>query len=308
MAWLQPRVVAKEQLSTNDRFSLAESLPLLVMHLALVSVFFVGVSVPAVVAMLVTYAVRVFALTGGYHRYFSHRSYKTSRFFQFVMAYLGATAAQQGPLWWAAHHRHHHQFSDLPGDAHSPRLQGAWYAHMGWLLCPKNSCADRDRVKDLMRYPELCWIDRYHVVAPLSLAGGLYALGAWLQHAHGVATSGWQMLVWGFVVSTVMVYHVTFCINSVTHIIGKRRFPTQDDSRNSLLLALLTMGEGWHNNHHRYPVSCRQGFYPWEIDATYYVLLMLSKLGVVWELQAPPASIYAEASAIRAASAAGKPG
>lgn len=295
----QPRVVEKHLLSTDERIRFAEAAPLLIMHLGALAAPLTGVSLAALVAMVVAYAVRVFALTGGYHRYFSHKSYRTSRAFQFVLAVLGASAAQLGPLWWASHHRHHHLHSDDPQDAHSPREKGLFRAHIGWIMCRRNARADQAFVQDLMRYPELRWIDRYHAVAPLALAAGLYALGAFLAR-KGVATSGLQMLAWGFFVSTVLVYHVTFCINSITHVFGWRRFQTGDDSRNSLLLALLTMGEGWHNNHHRYPASARQGFFPLEIDITYYVLLGLAKLGIVWDLRAPPAAVYAEA---RAASA-----
>ncbi len=294
MEFLPPRVVSRAELSDDARFSLAEAAPLIIMHLGVLAIPLVGVSAVALIVMFIAYAVRVFALTGGYHRYFSHKSYQTSRAFQFILGVLGASAAQLGPLWWAAHHRHHHRHSDDPQDTHSPRRHGLFYAHIGWLMCRKNAKADRAFVQDFMRYPELRWLDRYHAAAPLALAGGLYALGALLAR-RGVATSGPQLLVWGFFVSTVLVYHVTFCINSVTHVIGRRRFQTGDDSRNSLLLALLTMGEGWHNNHHRYPASARQGFFPWEVDITYYVLWVLGKLGIVWDIRKPPAAIYAEA-------------
>ena len=201
------------------------------------------------------------------------------------------------PIWWASHHRQHHATADTPDDPHSPRLRGFLYAHVGWLLCRKYATTNEDRVGDLLKYPELRFLDRFHIIPPLLLAFALFGLGAFLGRAHpGLGTSGWQMVVWGFFLSTVLVYHVTFCINSVTHMFGSRRFATRDDSRNSLLLALLTMGEGWHNNHHRYPISARQGFYWWEIDVTYYVLLLLQKLGVIWDLRAPPKSIYEEAA------------
>lgn len=294
MELMQPRVVEKSKLSMDERLGGVEAAPLLIVHLGALAAPLTGFSMAALIAMLVAYAVRVFALTGGYHRYFSHKSYQTSRVFQFVLAALGASAAQLGPLWWAAHHRHHHQHSDDPLDTHSPRRKGLFHAHIGWIMCPRNTLADEALVQDLMKFPELRWIDRYHVVAPFVLAALMYGLGSWLA-SLGVATSGLQMVAWGFFVSTVMVYHVTFCINSITHVFGRRRFQTQDDSRNSLLLAILTMGEGWHNNHHRYPASVRQGFYPWEIDVTYYILLLLSKLGIVWNLRTPPPSVYEEA-------------
>ena len=291
-----PRVLAKEYLSDDENVTLMQSTPLVVMHLACLAIPFVGVSWVALAALLVTYSVRVFALTGGYHRYFSHRSFKTSRAFQFILGLLGASAGQLGPLWWASHHRHHHQHSDDPEDAHSPRIKGLFRSHIGWLMCRKYAEADAGRVKDLMKYPELRWLDRLHAIPPLILAAALYGIGAWLQAASPqLGVTGAQMLVWGFFVSTVLVYHVTFCINSATHVIGKRRFETHDDSRNHWLLALLTMGEGWHNNHHRYPVAARQGFYPWEIDITYYILLGLRALGIIWDIRKPPAAVYAEA-------------
>ncbi|MDA0989863.1 MAG: acyl-CoA desaturase [Verrucomicrobia bacterium] len=262
------------------------------MHLACLAIPFVGFSWVAIMALVGTYIVRVFALTGGYHRYFSHRSFKTSRLFQFVLAFTGASAAQLGPLWWASHHRHHHLHSDGEGDNHSPLRQGFFWSHVGWLFCRKHELADERRVRDLQQFPELRFLDRYHVIAPLTLALVLYAVGDGLRRTvPSLGTTGWQLVVWGFVVSTVLVYHVTFCVNSVTHMVGKQPFDTKDESRNSLLVALLTMGEGWHNNHHHYPLSARQGFTRGEIDMTYYVLLLLEKLGLIWELKQPPANL-----------------
>ena len=295
MELFSPRVVDKSELAKDETFGFPEAYSLIFMHLMLLTIFFVGVSPAALAALAVTYFLRVFALTGGYHRYFSHNSYRTSRAFQFVLAFLGASAAQLGPLWWASHHRHHHNHSDQTTDVHSPRHKGLFYAHLGWLMCGKYAKADQDLIKDLMQFPELRWLDRFHLVAPLTLVVIMYAAGDLLRRFAGVHTTGWQFVVWGFVVSTVLCYHVTFSINSVTHVFGNKRFKTDDDSRNSLLLALLTMGEGWHNNHHRYPLSARQGFYPWEIDCTYYVLLLLEKIGLVWDLRRPPARVYEEA-------------
>ena len=284
----------------EENVNLFDSTPLLVVHIAaLIGVIWVGFSWAALVACLVTYLVRVFALTGGYHRYFSHNAYKTSRVFQFILAFTGASAAQLGPLWWASHHRHHHQHSDEEEDIHSPRQQGVWWAHIGWLLCRKYARAELDRVRDFAKYPEIRFIDRYHVIAPITLAVALYGIGYWLSSAApGLGTSAGQFLVWGFFVSTVLVYHATFCINSLSHVFGRQRYNTDDDSRNNFWLALITMGEGWHNNHHRYPVSTRQGFYWWEIDVTYYVLKAMSWLGLVWDLRPPPQKVYEEAGAV----------
>lgn len=279
--------------SDDENVALIEGSPLLLVHVVALFTPFTGISKVALLACLVTYLLRVFALTGGFHRYFSHRSYKTSRVFQFILAYWGTAAAQLGPLWWAAHHRHHHKHSDTAEDIHSPKYNGFLWAHIGWLFSGRFNDTRYEMVKDWMRYPELRFLDRFSVVAPISLAVGLYFIGEALGAPYG--TSGWQMVMWGFFVSTVLVYHVTFCVNSVTHIFGKKRFATRDESRNSFALALVTMGEGWHNNHHRYPISARQGMYWWEIDITYYVLKFLSKLRIVWDLRSYPKSIYQEA-------------
>lgn len=283
----------------EENVNLFDSTPLLLVHvLAIVGVWLTGFSWAALGMCALTYFVRVFALTGGYHRYFSHNSYKTSRAFQFVLAFIGASSAQLGPLWWASHHRHHHQHSDTEEDIHSPRQKGVWWSHIGWLLCRKYAKAELKRIPDFAKYPELRFLDRYHVIAPITLGVLLYVFGAGLASvAPGLGTSGWQMVAWGFFVSTVLVYHATFCINSLSHVFGNQRYATDDDSRNNIWLALITMGEGWHNNHHRYPVSTRQGFYWWEIDATYYVLKLLSWTGLVWDLRAPPKKVYEEAAA-----------
>lgn len=253
------------------------------MHLSCLGVFAVGWSWAALAGMLGMYVLRMFAITGFYHRYFSHRSFKTSRLMQFVFAFCGATAAQQGALWWAAHHRHHHPNSDQPEDRHSPRQHGFWHAHIGWV--PENVKADLSRIPDLTRYPELVWLDKQYLLAPIVVAAGLFLLGESLQ-AWG--TTGMQMLVWGFFVSTVLLYHGTFSINSLSHVYGSQRYDTGDDSRNNFWLALITLGEGWHNNHHYYATSTRQGFYWWEIDITYYGLWLMSKLGLIWNLKQVP--------------------
>ncbi|MFP4070233.1 MAG: acyl-CoA desaturase, partial [Opitutales bacterium] len=272
--------------------------PLVFMHLACIGALFTGFSWAALAALLLTYVVRVFALTAGFHRYFSHRAFKTSRAFQFVLAWVGTSAAQLGPMWWAANHRHHHQHSDTEADIHSPVIRDAFWAHVGWILCRSYSDIQFERVKDLKKYPELRFIDRFHVLPVLSLIALLYGVGWGLNQAYpSLGTSGLQMVMWGFFLSTVLVYHVTFCVNSVTHIVGTKRFKTDDESRNSWWVALLTFGEGWHNNHHRWPLSARQGMYWWELDLTYLMLRVLEKLGLIWDLKVYPDKIYAEAAA-----------
>jgi stearoyl-CoA desaturase (delta-9 desaturase) len=238
----------------------------------------------------------MFAITGAYHRYFSHRTYKTSRFFQFVLALWGTSCGQQGPLWWAAHHRHHHKYSDTDQDIHSAKLRGLWWSHVGWILCKKYAATNEEAVKDLAKYPELRWINKYHGIAPFILAASIFFFGSFLQHtAPSLHTNGLQMLAWGFFTSTTVLYHGTFSINSLAHMIGKRRFATGEESKNSLILSLITMGEGWHNNHHRYPYSERQGIYWWEIDMSHYVLRFFSWFGLVWDIKTHPEEIYAEA-------------
>lgn len=262
-------------------------------HLACFSALWVGVSWVAALVCLALYVIRMFAITGVYHRYFSHRSYQTSRVMQFLLAFLGCTAAQKGPIWWASHHRHHHRHSDTEEDIHSPIIHGIWFAHIGWVLSSQFLEPRLDLVKDLTKYPELRFLEKYNLVPPILLGVAVFFLGVWLQQAYPqLGTSGLQMLVWGFFISTVLLYHGTFCINSFTHLIGSRRFASNDHSRNNLFLALITLGEGWHNNHHYYPGSERQGFYWWEIDISHYILKVMSWCGLVWDLRVPPARVY----------------
>lgn len=275
-----------------DRVHWSRVVPFIGMHVACLGVFFVGASTTAVMTALALYCLRMFAITGFYHRYFSHRAFKTSRAGQFVFALLGASAVQRGPIWWAAHHRHHHAFSDQEQDVHSPVQRGFLWSHMGWFLSRRHFSPDLSRVRDLLRFPELRLLDRYDILVPVVLAVGLFFVGVLLQRvAPELNTNGWQMLVWGFFVSTVVCYHATYSINSLSHRFGKRRYDTRDDSRNNFWLALLTGGEGWHNNHHYYPAAARQGFYWWEIDLTYYGLKLLAALGIIWDLKPIPRAV-----------------
>ena len=327
----------------------ARCVPFILLHLACLGVFWTGASPVAVWTAVALYFIRMFAITGFLHRYFSHRTFSTSRAFQFIMALWTATAVQRGALWWASTHRHHHRHSDDPEDKHSPVVDGFWWSHVGWITAKRNFPTDYGRVPDLAKYPELVFLNRFDVLVPVLFFGALYGAGAWMESA-GVATSGAQMLVWGVVstvvlflnrfdvlvpvlffgalygagawmesagvatsgaqmlvwgvVSTVVLFHGTACINSLAHVFGRRRFlHTGDDSRNSLLLSLITLGEGWHNNHHRYQATVRQGFFWWEFDPTWYLLKALSWTGLIWGLKPVPASVYAEAAG--AADAAG---
>lgn len=259
------------------KIHLSRSLPFLFIHLlGIVGVFFVPFAWKWVGLCLAMYSLRMFAVTGGYHRYFSHRTYKTSRAFQFLMAALAQSSAQKGALWWAANHRHHHKFSDKEEDIHSPLQSGFFWSHVGWILCKENDATHWELIPDLKKYPELVWLNRYPHIPAIALAVLLFALG------------GASALFWGFFLSTVFLWHGTFTINSLSHVFGSRRYTTDDTSRNNFWFAILTLGEGWHNNHHTYQMSTKQGFFWWEIDITYYGLKVLSWLGIVWDLRAPP--------------------
>lgn len=267
-------------------------IPFVLLHMGCLTVFWVGFSWFALGFALLLYLARMFAITGFYHRYFSHRAFRTSRPVQFILAVLGATAVQRGPLWWAAHHRHHHVYSDNQEDAHSPVQHGFWWSHFGWFLSTEHFATHTNRVKELSAFIELRLLDRFDIIVPIMLGLGIYMLGDWLALAHpDLGTNGWQLFVWGFVLSTVVLYHATFTVNSLAHVWGKRRYATTDQSRNNFWIALATLGEGWHNNHHHYPGAARQGFYWWEIDLTYYGLKLLAMLGLIWDLRSVPLAI-----------------
>ncbi len=248
------------------------------LHLACLAVFLTGTNMLALILCGSVYLLQMIGITIGYHRYFAHRSFKTSRAFQFVLACVGCSAAQSGPGWWVARHRHHHRASDTKDDVHSPVVHGFWWSHSGWILTKESNGIDRDIVTDLNRYPELRWLDRHVWLPPLVLAVVCFLIG------------GWSGLVWGFLVSTVLSHHATFTVNSVCHLWGRRRYPTADASRNNFLVALITLGEGWHNNHHHYQSSARQGVRWWEIDVSYYLIRLMACVRLVWSVRTPPRS------------------
>jgi stearoyl-CoA desaturase (Delta-9 desaturase) len=263
----------------HDDIIYPATLPFILVHLSAFAAIWTGVTLQAVVVCVVLYWTRMWAVTAGYHRYFSHRSFKTSRAFQFVLAFLAQTSLQRGAIWWASIHRHHHKHSDTELDVHSPVHRSFLYSHVGWIFSNRDDTADYSTVQDLTRYPELRWLNRFHH-APGVLLGAV----VWLLF-------GWTGLVVGFVWSTVLLYHGSFSINSLAHVHGKQRYATGDDSRNNWWLSIITMGEGWHNNHHAYQSSTRQGFRWYEFDPTYYVLKALSWVGLVWDLRTPPAEV-----------------
>ena len=255
------------------------AIPFVLVHLACIAVLWTGITWQSVAIGAGLYWLRIFAIGAGYHRYFSHRAYSTSRAFQFALAVLSQSTAQKSVLWWAAKHRHHHLHSDTEHDIHSPRHQGFVYSHLGWIFARKHESTDLVKVADFARYPELVWLHRFELVPASVLALICFAV------------AGGQGLVVGFFWSTVLVYHATFCINSLAHVRGRQRYVTGDTSRNNWILALLTMGEGWHNNHHAYQSSVRQGFKWWEIDPTFCILKALSWVGLVWGLKTPPDAV-----------------
>jgi stearoyl-CoA desaturase (delta-9 desaturase) len=278
-----------------DRVDWVRCIPFMVLHLGCLGVIWTGASAFAVWTAVALYFFRMATVTGVYHRYFSHKTYSTARPMQFILALCGGTTVQRGPLWWAYHHRHHHQHSDQPEDAHSPHVHGFLWSHIGWITSRRNFPTDYSKVRDLDRYPELVFLNRFDAVVPIAFALAIFGLGSFLgTHAPGLHTNGWQLLVWGFFISTTALFHGTSCINSMAHLMGRRRYKTEDDSRNSFILAIVTLGEGWHNNHHRYQSSTRNGFFWWELDITYYLLRCLSWTGLIWGLKSVPASVLAE--------------
>jgi len=263
----------------HDDIMYPSAIPFVLVHLACFAAIWTGISWTAVAIAVALYWLRIFAIGAGYHRYFSHRAYATSRAFQLALAVVAQSTAQKSVLWWAAKHRHHHLHSDTEADVHSPRHKGFIYSHVGWVFSRRHDLTDLVKIEDFARYPELMWLHRYELAPAIVLALVCLAVG------------GWSGLVVGFFWSTVAVYHATFCINSLAHVRGRKRYVTGDDSRNNWLLAFFTMGEGWHNNHHAYQSSVRQGFRWWEVDPTFYVLKALSWARLVWNLKTPPREV-----------------
>jgi stearoyl-CoA desaturase (Delta-9 desaturase) len=297
--WFDSKTEYKDDTNTKSKkIDWIRSTPYLLMHLVCLAAIWVGFSWVAFFIAVSFYFVRMFFITGFFHRYFSHKAFKTSRAVQMLMAVAGGTAAQRGPLWWAANHRHHHANSDKEGDLHSPRLNGLFWSHTGWIMNRQNFNTKEKYVRDWLKFPELVFLDRFDIFVPI-LTGVLFFLfGVVLERlAPGLGTNGWQMLIWGFFISTVVLHHATYTINSLSHKFGKQRFATKDDSRNNVLLALLTLGEGWHNNHHYYQSSARQGFYWWEIDITWYMLRLMQLTGLIWDLKGVPKHVLEEGRA-----------
>jgi stearoyl-CoA desaturase (Delta-9 desaturase) len=285
-SWFDASVSIPRRQDPRPQIAWLRHFPFVAMHLGCFAVFSVGVGATAVTTAVVMYVIRMFAITAFYHRYFSHRAFRTSRLLQWFFAVVGNSAAQRGPLWWAAHHRLHHRHSDEAEDLHSPIRHGFFWSHFLWFANQGAERIDLRRIKDLSKYPELVFLDRYYSLVPILTGAGLFALGTILGRlAPALETNGPQLFVWGFLVSTVCVYHGTFSVNSIAHLFGTRAYDTGDNSRNNFLLAIVTLGEGWHNNHHHFPSSVRQGHVWWQIDMTYYVLAAMARLGLIWDLR-----------------------
>jgi len=274
-----PSVDHQDAAAEHDDIMYPSANPFVLVHVACLAAIWTGITWTAFAICIILYWLRIFAIGAGYHRYFSHRAYATGRSFQFILAVLSQSSMQKSILWWAAKHRHHHLHSDTEEDVHSPRHKGFFYSHVGWIFARRHDATDLVKVADFTCFPELMWLHKYELVPPIVLAVICLALG------------GWSGLVVGFFWSTVLVYHGTFCINSLAHVRGRKRYVTGDDSRNNWLLAFFTMGEGWHNNHHAYQSSARQGFRWWEIDCTFYLLRMLAWFRVIWDLKTPPRQV-----------------
>jgi stearoyl-CoA desaturase (delta-9 desaturase) len=279
----------------RERINWLTSIPFLAVHLSVPAAFFVHAGWRDLACCVVLYYARMLLLSAGYHRYFAHRSYRLGRRVQFLIALAGTTAAEKGPLWWAGHHRDHHRYADTDRDVHSPR-RGVWWSHVGWILCDKYKSIDYATIADFARYPELRFLDRHFLFAPVTLGVVCFLVG------------GWSMLVVGFFLSTMLLWHGSFAVNSVAHLWGRRRYATPDTSRNSLLLALVTSGEGWHNNHHHYMASVRHGFHWWEVDLSYYVLRLLSLARVARDLRLPSERVLAAGRVDRLGSESQEPG
>jgi len=286
---------AKTLIPENRRKPIVkQEIAFLIVHLIPLAAIWTGATWFDWTLCVFLYVYRMFWVTGGYHRYFAHKSYKTSRWFQFVIAFMAMTSAQKGILWWAAHHRHHHRHSDTPKDPHSMLIYGFWYSHVGWIVGPDFKETDYKTIGDYAKYPELVWLNKHYLIPPVSLAILVTAIGAWVNGGSPLLMFthyGLSTLFIGFFLSTVILYHGTFSINSIMHHFGTQRYESNDSSKNSLWLALLTLGEGWHNNHHYYEVTAKQGFFWWEIDFTYYGLRTLAALGLIWDLKGVPKHI-----------------
>jgi len=290
-----PPEITTEPDDLSNKVEWFRCLPFIVIHLLAVSAFFYPVTLYCVLLAVVSYSLRMFTITAFYHRYFSHRSFKTGRVVQFIGAFIACSSGQRGPLWWAAHHRRHHRHSDTDQDIHSPHAKGVFWSHTLWFMTDYAVPTLLKEIPDWLKFPELRFNNRFDWIPVLVLGYGCYLLGSWDWFHSATGLNSLTTFIWGFLVPTVCLYHATFAVNSISHLFGKKRFDTGDESRNNGLVALLTFGEGWHNNHHFFPGSARQGFFRGEIDITYYLLKVMSCLGLVHDLRPVPAWVKKKA-------------
>ena len=279
----------------KDRVEWFRCVPYILIHLGALLVFFSPFAWPCLAVLLISYAARMFAITAFYHRYFSHRTFKTSRLVQFLGAFVACASGQRGPLWWAAHHRMHHRHSDTEHDSHSPHHKNFLWSHTLWFMTDYALPTFLKEIPDWTKFKELRFINRYDWIAVLFLALGCYFLGEWAAFQAWTGMNGLSMLAWGFFLPTVLLYHATFSVNSLTHMFGKKKYDTGDESRNNWFVSIITFGEGWHNNHHFFPGAARQGFTFWELDPTYYTLKLMSLFGLVSDLRPVPAWVKEKA-------------
>jgi len=280
---------------TQDRVEWFRCVPYIIIHLGALLVFFTPFAWSCLAILLISYATRMFAITAFYHRYFSHRTFKTSRVVQFLGAFVACASGQRGPLWWAAHHRMHHRHSDTEQDSHSPHHKNFLWSHTLWFMTDYALPTFLKEIPDWAKFKELRFINRYDWIAVLFLALGCYFLGEWSAFQAWSGMNGLSMLAWGFFLPTVLLYHATFSVNSLTHMFGKKKYDTGDESRNNWFVSIITFGEGWHNNHHFFPGAARQGFTFWELDPTYYTLKLMSLFGLVSDLRPVPAWVKEKA-------------
>ena len=263
-------------MSSRRSLAVADAVGFALLHVACAATLVVGVTIQALAVAAVTYATRCFGVAAGFHRYFSHRSFRAGRGMQLVLALLGTLALQKGVLWWASTHRRHHAVADTPNDVHSPHHRNFLYSHCGWFIDPANQAVDERRVRDLMQFPELVWLDRWRIVPITGFAAGMWMLGP-------------TVFVWAFCVSTVALWHATLSTGSFSHRVGGyRNFDTPDDSRNNRLIAAILLGEGWHNNHHHRPRAASHSTRRTEPDPIHAGLRVLERLGLVTDLHPAP--------------------
>ncbi|MDA0722905.1 MAG: acyl-CoA desaturase [Verrucomicrobia bacterium] len=292
---LPPPETFENPVEGQEKVEWFRCIPFILIHLSVIGVLFVNFSWWCVAIAFISYCVRMFAITAFYHRYFSHRAFETNRIVQFLGAFVACSAGQRGPLWWSAHHRRHHKYSDTDLDVHSPKSKSVLWSHALWFMSDYALPTFLREIPDWLKYKELRFINRYDWIPVLTLALFCYWLGETSWAISKLETSGAQLFVWGFLVPTVALYHATFSVNSLAHIFGKRKFETLDESRNNALVSVLTLGEGWHNNHHFFPSSARQGFFKGQFDPTHRILQVLSFFGFVWGLKKSATSVQEKA-------------